>query len=277
VADATAAPVQLPSAGWFTDPDAGDQLRYTLTGNSNPSIIADASLGENDGLLAISFAPYVSGSTTLRITATDLTGRTVAQELSVTLPELSPPSLQTIGTISLNRQTGLYELKITVTNDGSRALGGFHLDIANLPAGAIIRNGTSGSGIDYLTPLGMGESVTLVLEYSVPGRAGGGQPVVTATPALPQAPAAGSAGFAIDRFEVLADASVLIEFTSTPGSRYAIEYSSAGGPWQVSPVVITASANRTQWIDRGPPHTSSHPSAVGSRFYRMRLLPDSAE
>ena len=272
-----APPVQLSVAGWFSDPDAGDVLRYTITGNSNPEILASAAVGESDGQLSFAFAPYVSGNTTLEITATDLTGRSVTQEVAVTLPELPPPSLQAIGVITLNRQTGLYELKVNVTNDGARAIGGFRLEVTGLPDGAVLHSKTSdGDVLQYLTPVGIGETVTLVLEYSVPGRSGPGQPVITAYPELPKALTAGSGGFAIDRCEVLEDRSVLIEFTSTPGSRYAIEYTGTDGEWMVSPVIITASANRTQWIDRGPPHTSTHPSQARMRFYRMRQLSESS-
>ena len=39
--------------------------------------------------------------------------------------------------------------------------------------------------------------------------------------------------------------------------------------WHRVAPVISATANRTQWIDSGPPKTSSHPSNAAKRYYRL--------
>ena len=65
----------------------------------------------------------------------------------------------------------------------------------------------------------------------------------------------------------------LIEFSATPGNRYAVQYSSDIIIWKTANPVITAPANRVQWYDDGPPKTESKPSMVGSRFYRVMALP----
>jgi hypothetical protein len=36
--------------------------------------------------------------------------------------------------------------------------------------------------------------------------------------------------------------------------------------------VITAPANRVQWIDAGPPKTDSNPAQQTARYYRVILL-----
>ena len=67
---------------------------------------------------------------------------------------------------------------------------------------------------------------------------------------------------------------VLIEFLTVPGRSYEIQYSSDNVTWKVSPTRLQAGGNRVQWIDRGPPQTDSFPLEKGSRFYRVRELPE---
>jgi hypothetical protein len=62
----------------------------------------------------------------------------------------------------------------------------------------------------------------------------------------------------------------LIEFPSVIGRTYQIQYSADGIGWKESPVPLTATATRTQWIDRGPPRTDQPPSAVAARWYRLK-------
>ena len=69
---------------------------------------------------------------------------------------------------------------------------------------------------------------------------------------------------------------VLIEFQSTPGRSYTIFYSTDPNDFSAALVAqpdVTAQANRTQWIDDGPPKTVSKPLDATSRFYRARLNP----
>jgi len=77
----------------------------------------------------------------------------------------------------------------------------------------------------------------------------------------------------IDRSVQLVSGRFLIEFSSTPGTRYAIQYSSDIVTWKTANPIITAPANKVQWYDDGPPKTESLPSSVGSRFYRVMVLP----
>ena len=64
---------------------------------------------------------------------------------------------------------------------------------------------------------------------------------------------------------------VLMEFESIPGALYAVEYMNdfPMGTWEEVPLRIRASANRTQWIDQGPPATSP---LTGTRVYRVKQL-----
>ena len=69
---------------------------------------------------------------------------------------------------------------------------------------------------------------------------------------------------------------LLIEFSSRAGSLYEIQYSDKPTEWKLSPTRIRATANRTQWIDRGPPRTDTHPSDKSTRFYRVVEIPEAA-
>ena len=77
----------------------------------------------------------------------------------------------------------------------------------------------------------------------------------------------------LDRILPLADKSVLLEFASIPGTRYAIQYSHDMVTWFSSPTVIKATANRTQWLDQGLPRTNCHPAECPIRAYRLLTLP----
>lgn len=73
-------------------------------------------------------------------------------------------------TATLNRQTGLYEQFVTVTNESSASIEAARISISGLPSVETSYNasGTNGSGIPYVQPnqaLAPGSSVTIRLEY----------------------------------------------------------------------------------------------------------------
>jgi hypothetical protein len=67
---------------------------------------------------------------------------------------------------------------------------------------------------------------------------------------------------------------VLIEFQSIPGHTYSVLYSddSSFTNTLVAQPSIVAPADRTQWIDDGPPKTISAPTNVSSRFYQVLFV-----
>jgi len=64
---------------------------------------------------------------------------------------------------------------------------------------------------------------------------------------------------------------VLIEFPSVSGTSYTVVYSDnlSFTNWQIAPPSIVAPANRTQWMDYGPPTTTNAPASASTRFYRV--------
>lgn len=276
-ADRQANPISLGIAAFFSDVDLsreGDRLEYSLVANSNPALFSAVELDENSGAMVLRIAPYRSGEATLEVRATDLGGLSAGASFRVEVADLPPPELTLVGGVVLNRQTGLFEQRITILNGGVRDLGGFQLQVSGLPKDVTLQNASGpGGGISYLTPLPVGQSLTLTLEFLSASRQANFTPVVTASPALPEpAPEAAAGGEAILRSDLLEDG-FLLEFTAVPGARYQVLYSPDNARWLVSPVTILAGANRVQWIDRGPPKTESKPGS-GSRFYRVQRIAD---
>ena len=101
----------------------------------------------------------------------------------------------------------------------------------------------------------------------------------SAAAALPQgnaiaAAATGAEPFAIKRIARQEDGSMLLEFTTMPGGRYQMEYSSDGLTWEPCSLPIEAVGTTAEWIDLGAPWTECEPSRASRRFYRARTLDD---
>ncbi|MDB4438303.1 hypothetical protein N9195_01800 [bacterium] len=115
-----------------------------------------------------------------------------------------------------------------------------------------------------------GESVNLVLEYHSPSSREVPTPTFSVTPQLPfNPPNVVPAGKEPDKLMVMQDRTILLEFETTPGKRYQIQYSPDMQIWHASPAVIEANANRTQWFDQGLPKTNCHPKDCNMRLYRV--------
>jgi len=256
------------------DADPGDLLTWRLSKTTNPAIFSHLVLDPVSGRLDMKFAPYVSGSSSVTVVVTDQAGTSAESTFQVLLPALPLPELVMETKSTLNRQTGVLEQRITVTNSAARAIGGFDLAISGLGEGWTVNNGSGQIGgiweVHHRQPLAAGASVTLILEYYSPNRSPAVIPVVSASlTTVPEVdPVATLPGLAVDRCEALEDG-LLIEFTATPGKLYEVQYSDDAQVWKVSPIHIRAAGNRVQWIDRGPPRTDSPPGEKPSRFYRV--------
>ncbi len=265
----------LDFAPFVTDPDIEDLLTWRVVSNSNPSLFTRIDFDAR-GRLTIHYAPYVSGRATVTVEVSDQAGITAQRSFTVDLPIPAAPSLETSSTLVVNRQTGLWEQRITVRNAGQRAIGGFEITVTGLPAGASLYNASDARPpvfiAGYYQPLAAGESVTLMLEYYSPTR-GSLSPVLSTAAVLPREGVSTAAGAAvsIDRMLMLEPGAFLLEFTAVPGELYQVQYST-GGAWADSWVRIRAAGNRVQWIDRGAPRTSSPPQPGKSRFYRVKHL-----
>jgi hypothetical protein len=69
--------------------------------------------------------------------------------------------------------------------------------------------------------------------------------------------------------KMLRNGTFLIEFATTPGKTYYVQYGSDMVHWKTSYPSLTGTGQSMQWIDSGPPVTDSLPAANQTRFYRV--------
>jgi subtilisin-like proprotein convertase family protein len=183
-------------------------------------------------------------------------------------------------TTALNRQTGLREQTIHIANDTTATVPAYNLIIRGLPDGVEVNNASErredGSWVVYVRQAMNPRSTQgILLEYFSANRGPADIAPQLSTEVIldpPDLSVPGAPDFIIDRVLQLAGGAVLIEFPTTPGLQYQVQYSHDRTNWQASLPTIRAAANRTQWTDRGLPRTDSHPSAHASRFYRVAEL-----
>jgi len=218
--------------------------------------------------------PLTSGalSATASISSTNSDANTTNNSATVTTTVTGQESVLSAAKASemnFNPQNGLVEQLVSISNGSSQAVAAARLVVSNFPFRVFNAVGTNNGApyVLYNAPIAIGETVTLLLEYFIPQRTGVTDPTffafgVTATSLT--APTNG-----VDAaIKTTLDDRPLIEFASTPGKSYKILYSSDPSFTNAlfaQPSII-APANRTQWIDSGPPKTVSPPA---TRFYRV--------
>lgn len=173
-----------------------------------------------------------------------------------------------------NPQTGLMEQTIRLTNIGESAVGSARVIVQGLTNWLYNAVGTNGGSpfVVHANSLAAGESVDLLLEYFVPTRLPVPNPTLLAVE-VPVVNTQSNDGTAPDirRMVNLAPGKILVEFDSVAGRTYTVLYGDDPATTNAAQPTITATANRTQWIDSGPPKTISVPG--GARFYRVRQNP----
>jgi len=203
----------------------------------------------------------------------------VTGEVFIPPPALTRPAPEDAADTTLNRQTGLREQSVRLSNATTARVPAFMILVRGLPAEVTLSNASESLGdgtyaVLVRQPLEPFSTIDLVLEYATVGR----RPlssvpefsieVVLDAPDNTADPVAGA--FAIEKLVWLPEsAGLLLEFESEPGRLYGVHYSEDGIHWLVVPGAIRSAGNRTQWIDRGPPRTSSPPSSQASRYYRV--------
>jgi hypothetical protein len=262
-------PVRIELAAWFSDAD-GDPLTFSLVTNSNP--VAASSVLTGSTLTLTGLTP---GTTRITVRATDSDGGTLDHSFDVVAGTEFPTATAT-GSPALDPQSGLLLMKVTVVNTTGLVQNGFRLQVSGLPAGTTLSNKTvspssSGSWIDWTPSMEPGAKVELTLAFYSPSRTVSFEPVLSVENAPTTAtPPGDGKGMAVQRIVPLKEGGILLEFDSISGHWYQVEYSNDFTTWKNSPTYIQTGANRTQWIDRGPPGTDSPPSAAPTRMYRIK-------
>ncbi len=262
--------VLLDPAEWFPD----DDWDYAVE-SSDLSVVSAEITPEGEVLLET----FSMGTSLITVTATHRdTGEELTHTFSVTVT--IPPDMMSNYFRTFEPWNPYFEQLVEVHNTSGMDAIGVRLLFSNLADGITIENqtGIAPDGriiIDWDASLPNGATETLSVVYTATGafRPDEHPPAIEAQfilPYYPVAPEQLGAPIASD-VHALADGRVVIEFSSVPGRTYLVEYSDEGlfGPWiPVTTMMIRAGANRTQWIDTGPP-TIPH-STTGMRIYRIR-------
>ena len=177
------------------------------------------------------------------------------------------------GAIALDLQTALFKQVITVTNNNLGALPAFRILVSGLPESVTVHNAQGAilgdSYLLYNQILGSGESIDLIVEYFQADAAGDFEPAFEIELLDSVENQNTGEGVSVDRCEILPNGDILIEFAAQIGEVYTIQYSKNGESWtKVVPDVVSG-GTRLQWIDNGPPKTSSHPAREKLRLYRV--------
>jgi uncharacterized repeat protein (TIGR01451 family) len=182
----------------------------------------------------------------------------------------------------VNFQNGLLEQFITLTNIGTNGVAAARVVVTGLTNRLFNASGTN-NGNPFVTDaatLGINQSVNLLLQYFprnlFPFTNGQLQAFAVPVPDLTPPPASStSTNLNITRIVRLSNGNMLVEFPSITNRTYTVVYSDNVSFFNamIAPPAIVAPANEIQWIDYGPPTTTSAPTNSAARFYRVFLNP----
>ena len=194
------------------------------------------------------------------------------------------PQIIALTPMQLDSRTGLFEQQVQLANPGTNTFAETVINVQNLtnsPLGIQVQLmqtlgvPTAYSATFYGGPLGPNSNTILALEYYVADRKSVPLPlysasatitnIFTAPPgtviqAIPQ-------GFV--RIHGVRTNAFLVEWLTKPGLHYYVQYSDTLGTnsFTFSRAPITGNGGYMQWIDSGPPNTSSVPGT--NRFYQV--------
>lgn len=217
-----------------------------------------------------------AGSYTLIAVATDNLGATAQSEpVTVQVVPTEAPTVSIIGNMTLNLQDGYQWLSNVVcnpVNSHAEAVRVYIHNITNSTIQVVNASGTNG-GLPYIqSPAAIqpGSCWTNVIMFFDPYGVKFSPTLTTELVPVPNA-AGNPAGVPVAMLpaQMLRDGTFLVEFASTNGATYYVQYSSDLLNWNTAFPAITGTGQHAQWIDSGPPATASLPAANVKRFYRV--------
>ena len=266
--------VAVPANYTFVSGDAGV---HTFTNG-----VTFATPGQQTLTATDTVSSSVKGSAILNVGTLDPTPTQLVPTNPVTGLPLPPGSLYPV--IS---QSGTLEVRVSIKNTTAFSINGFRLSVdysAYLPFHSLVLyNRTSPSNysepahidyIDYPYPVAVGDTVSLKLQFYTTTRTlpNPFSPTLTVTKLAASAVSSTDGSGVQPRIKMLPTNNILLEWDSTVGQWYRIKYSSDLINWYDCPVPVPGAANRTQWVDDGPPFTNVPPSAVGARYYKLNAI-----
>lgn len=228
---------------------------FNLTATVSSSVSTDLVSANNSSSAGISVGTYLPGTLTVSLVSTQ----------------------------KYNPQTGLLEQAVQLSNAGPSAV----------PSARIVVSGTTSTNYTYFAagtnsgkqfvlyplPLEPMQTVNLVLQFYSSTRTlvvsnlqFQAYPTVLASL---NPPGVLGANIPITKVLRLSTGYTMIEYPSLIGSNYTILYSDdpAFTKPKAVPASITAPADVIQWIDHGPPLTTSTPTPPAPRYYRVFINP----
>ncbi len=149
--------------------------------------------------------------------------------------QIIPPSVSFIaGAIIFDPQTGLFEQSLQFNNLGTSAATGVRVAVLGLPVTVTLYNASGSTNgvpyVEYDAAVPTGGTVNFALEYYSTTRLPFSSTNFVATVFTPVVPALPTGTtVALDQMPTLNNGQFLIEFPSTPGATYVIEYSTKYG------------------------------------------------
>jgi len=182
----------------------------------------------------------------------------------------------------VNHQNGLIEQSILLSNVGTNDVTAARVIVTGLSNRLFNASGTNNGTpfVVYASKLAVNQSVSLLLQYAprLPFPFADSQLQAFAVPVpdwTPPTAASTSKSLNITRLVQLANGNMLVEFPAITNRSYTVVYSDnvSFSNAMIAPPSIVAPANVIQWIDYGPPTTTSAPTNSPVRFYRVFLNP----
>jgi probable HAF family extracellular repeat protein len=217
------------------------------------------------------------GRTNFPVTANGVVWSLEYQPQALVLRACPPPEVVLVGPITANPEPGLFQQVITLSNHGTEPLQGSRIYFPGLPAGWQLYN-TSGTeeGVPFaevnrLIP--PASSIQFIVQFLVPaGVRPAGQDFVVRLGSVsgvgkPPQP------LRFTRALHRPDQALELQFASEMNRTYGIEYSDDLLTWKRVPLPIVATGGQTQWVDDGPPKTTTRPEAEPIRLYRVVRIP----
>lgn len=181
---------------------------------------------------------------------------------------------------TINFQNALTEQSITLSNAGLSSIPAARIIVTAVTNRLFNAVGTNNGNpfVYYSARLAVGQSANLLLQYYPRGYFPftNSQLSAFAVPLPDWTPPAATPGTnVISRIVQLSNGNILIEWPSVTDRTYTVVYSDnvSFSNAMIAPPAIVAPANRTQWIDYGPPTTVSAPPNSTNRFYRVYQNP----
>jgi uncharacterized repeat protein (TIGR01451 family) len=246
---------------------SGASAHVTVTAESAVS-------GTFTNAVSVGFGASASGTTDPNTDNNAAAVLTTVSSTVLTNVTISP------GANTLDFQTGLFEQVVQFNNMSETNITRLIIILSGLPANVVVYNASgSTNGLPYVEhdqTISAGGSVSFTIEYYNPTRAqfaptSTNFSSIALTGPPPTPPVVSGTPVMLDTGYPTynQNGKFLLEFASSPGATYVIQYTADLTNWLTAVPPITASGTRVQWIDSGPPKTISAPSTATNRLYRV--------